>query len=235
LKIRKITAALLAVVLIAASPSAIAQAASSGSSDSMSKEETSRTTPEVQDNLKTYTITQKDGVGAVLEQPKQRMFWEYPLLTAGQTFKGSLLIKNDTDQILDLSPSSVVLPYENEKALTYLAALHVTVTKANGSKLYDGSYIDIIGKDGMRLVFPSLNPGDTRKLNISLSCRFDYTGTPKDETAAVQWNIVAKTETSGRNSDSRPVIMIICLAIIACTVIALLVTRLIQNQKTRRN
>ncbi len=235
MKIRKITAALLAVVLIAASPSAIAQAASSGSSDSMSKEETSRTTPEVQDNLKTYTITQKDGVGAVLEQPKQRMFWEYPLLTAGQTFKGSLLIKNDTDQILDLSPSSVVLPYENEKALTYLAALHVTVTKANGSKLYDGSYIDIIGKDGMRLVFPSLNPGDTRKLNISLSCRFDYTGTPKDETAAVQWNIVAKTETSGRNSDSRPVIMIICLAIIACTVIALLVTRLIQNQKTRRN
>ena len=235
MKIRKITAALLAVVLIAASPSAIAQAASSGSSDSMSKEETSRTTPEVQDNLKTYTITQKDGVGAVLEQPKQRMFWEYPLLTAGQTFKGSLLIKNDTDQILDLSPSSVVLPYENEKALTYLAALHVTVTKANDSKLYDGSYIDIIGKDGMRLVFPSLNPGDTRKLNISLSCRFDYTGTPKDETAAVQWNIVAKTETSGRNSDSRPVIMIICLAIIACTVIALLVTRLIQNQKTRRN
>ncbi|HBT63258.1 MAG TPA: hypothetical protein DEB10_01170 [Ruminococcaceae bacterium] len=235
MKIRKITAALLAVVLIAASPSAIAQAASSGSSDSMSKEETSRTTPEVQDNLKTYTITQKDGVGAVLEQPKQRMFWEYPLLTAGQTFKGSLLIKNDTDQILDLSPSSVVLPYENEKALTYLAALHVTVTKANGSKLYDGSYIDIIGKDGMRLVFPSLNPGDTRKLNITLSCRFDYTGTPKDETAAVQWNIVAKTETSGRNSDSRPVIMIICLAIIACTVIALLVTRLIQNQKTRRN
>ena len=223
------------MVLIAASPSAIAQAASSGSSDSMSKEETSRTTPEVQDNLKTYTITQKDGVGAVLEQPKQRMFWEYPLLTAGQTFKGSLLIKNDTDQILDLSPSSVVLPYENEKALTYLAALHVTVTKANDSKLYDGSYIDIIGKDGMRLVFPSLNPGDTRKLNISLSCRFDYTGTPKDETAAVQWNIVAKTETSGRNSDSRPVIMIICLAIIACTVIALLVTRLIQNQKTRRN
>lgn len=235
MKIRKITAALLAVVLIAASPSAIAQAASSGSSDSMSKEETSRTTPEVQDNLKTYTITQKDGVGAVLEQPKQRMFWEYPLLTAGQTFKGSLLIKNDTDQILDLSPSSVVLPYENEKALTYLAALHVTVTKANGSKLYDGSYIDIIGKDGMRLVFPSLNPGDTRKLNITLSCRFDYTGTPKDETAAVQWNIVAKTETSGRNSDSRPVILIICLAIIACTVIALLVIRLIQNQKTRRN
>lgn len=35
------------------------------------------------DYIKIYLITERDGQGVVMEKPERRVFWEYPLLSAG--------------------------------------------------------------------------------------------------------------------------------------------------------
>ena len=59
------------------------------------------------DYIKIYLITKQDGQGIVMEKPERRVFWEYPLLSAGQTRTGTLYIKNETQNRLDFETDDI--------------------------------------------------------------------------------------------------------------------------------
>jgi len=159
------------------------------------------------DYSKIYTITEKDGEGRIDEKPSKRVFWEYPQLHAGQTRTGKLYIKNETGNTLDLSQSSINLPYGNQQALLYITTLKITVATTGGEILYQGSYGDIAG----RHIFPDIKPGETLEYSITLSCPFNYEGDPAKGTAAVEWRIKAAAESSNENNQNKTV-LILCLS-----------------------
>lgn len=183
------------------------------------------------DYLKVYIITEQDEQGVVLQQPERRVFWEYPLLSAGQTRTGKLYIKNVTGNRLDFSPSSINLPYGDKQALIYISKLRIKI-EAAGELLYQGSYGNIAGRSGTNFTFPPLDPGETGEYTITLSCPFNFEGNPANETEAVEWKITAETDVGDNDSINEEVVLI--LSFCSFLVIAvIIITGYIRTGKTR--
>ena len=202
MKINKVLCAALAVIMLSGSMSA------SGQQVPSSTGQTQVTAAQESDSIKTYTITESEG-GTIIENPTHRMFWEYPVVPAGQSRTGKIYIKNDTDYELDLSPSSVILPFDNQQALKYLSYLHLTLINSKGQTVFDGRYTEITENGGID--FPSPAPGKTegcyyRALQIRLHRKAE------DETAPVRWEVSAK---AGRRQKA-PGFVVPAVIIVAC-------------------
>jgi hypothetical protein len=182
------------------------------------------------DNLKIYIVKQENGQGTMLEQPNRRMFWEYPLLSAGQTRTGKMYIKNETEQKLDFSLSMINLPYDNEQALLYITNLKIEVTSSNGELLYQGSYSNIVDRDGMNIEFPPLEPGNTEEFTITMSCPFNYTGNPENQTAAIEWKITAASEIDNDKPSNQTIALIFCVGLLCVAALAI-IARLIGSKR----
>lgn len=225
-------AVIITVALIISSPAALAQTTAGATSDSTSSTtETQTTSSQITDNSKTYIITTQNGTGVIIEKPARRMFWEYPQLTAGQARTGRLYIENDTETNLDLSFSSIVLPYDNEKALIYLSKLHIKVTSSDGNTLYDGAYGGIADESGVHISFPPTKPGHKDEYIVTLNCPFNYTGDPENETAEVEWKIIASSVSEPVRSFNGVIVLIVTLVILTCAIIALVVIHYVKSAK----
>lgn len=193
---------------------------------SLASSAASITTAAVNDSSKSFTITEQNKKGVVIEKPEYRMFWEKPRLTAGMTREGSFEIINKTKKALDLSLSTVELPFDNEKALKYLLSLHIKVASAEGQTLYDGKYGNISGEDGAKISFPSIGAGKTAGYKVTLSCPFNYTGDPENESAPVRWNIVASTQIKQASSSNNGATFLgVCLTILILSVLFLVIPK----------
>ncbi|HOB36653.1 MAG TPA: hypothetical protein PKX71_04070 [Candidatus Avimonas sp.] len=185
------------------------------------------------DYIKIYLITERDGQGVVMEKPERRVFWEYPLLSAGQTRTGTLYIKNETQNSLDFSKSSINLPYDDQQALLYIVNLKISVLSSSGEPLYQGSYGSITESFGNSFKLPPLDPGETGEFTITLSCPFYYTGTPENQTAAVEWKITPSNEDkNGLLSRKTVLVFSICALVVITAVIA---AGLIRSRRAGRN
>lgn len=185
------------------------------------------------DYIKIYLITKQDGQGIVMEKPERRVFWEYPLLSAGQTRTGTLYIKNETQNRLDFSKSAINLPYDDQQALQYIANLKIAVLSSSGEPLYQGSYGSIAESFGNSFKFPPLDPGETGEFTITLSCPFNYTSTPENQTAAVDWKITPSNEDkNGLLSRKTVLVFSICALLVITAVIA---AGLIRSRRAGQN
>ena len=137
----------------------------------------------------------EDNVGCLIEEPREYTFWEYPLLTAGGKRKtGSLKLCNHTNQSVHLYLDSVTLPYENDAALEYLAALRITITQG-GEELYAGPYSKLNDAGGILTDF-YLIAGEEREWNFELFCPFSYAGEAEKVSEPCVWNFRATAHTS---------------------------------------
>ena len=85
---------------------------------------------------------------ALTSEDQTAAFWEYPQLTAGQTRRnGGLTLINHSLGPVKVALDSVQFPYDNEEALTYLNALHLTIRDGD-QVLYDGAF-SRLGDDGL--------------------------------------------------------------------------------------
>ncbi|MDD2362704.1 MAG: hypothetical protein PHH84_07120 [Oscillospiraceae bacterium] len=144
-----------------------------------------------EDSLKTFRLTKQNGQGMIIQEPSLRMFWEYPLLPAGQTRQGKIIIRNETEKVIDLKLFKIILPKSNKAAMDYLSSLKIKVTDPNGTVLYKGYYNEITDRNELDHFIPSPNPGEAVEYFISMHCRFNYSGVPSNDTAPVVWNIIA--------------------------------------------
>ena len=226
---------LFTAVMISVNPSAAAETSASSASTTLSPTtETATEGATVADYKKTFILTLKNGAGVVIEEPQMRMFWEYPMLPAGQTREGSITIRNDTGSILRLSLSGIVLPEDNKPAMDYLSDLKINVSDSGGKTLYHGSYSDISGGKGLDFSLISIEPGKAAEYRITMSCAFNYTGVPSADTAPVKWNIIAEEQLKPeeiRNNSAD--ILGICLIILTLSCGALIVIQLIKIWKLR--
>lgn len=222
MKINKVLCAALAVIMLSGSMSA------SGQQVPSSTGQTQVTAAQESDSIKTYTITESEG-GTIIENPTHRMFWEYPVVPAGQSRTGKIYIKNDTDYELDLSPSSVILPFDNQQALKYLSYLHLTLINSKGQTVFDGRYTEITENGGID--FPSPAPGKTEGLIITVRCRFDYTGKPEDETAPVRWEVSAKKKQVERQKAPGFVVPAVIIVVLAAVLFVLGILRIYSDKR----
>ncbi len=112
--------------------------------------------------------------GELTSEDTTAAFWEYPQLTAGQTRRGgTLTLTNQGVGSVTASLTDVQFPYDNDAALRYLNALHLTVRDGD-QVLYDGVFARLNDEGLMQPI--TLKWGETRALSIDLSCDFAYEG-----------------------------------------------------------
>ena len=87
------------------------------------------------DYIKIYLITERDGQGVVMEKPERRVFWEYRCFRRPDPHRHSVY-KNETQNSLDFSKSSINLPYDDQQALLYIVNLKISVLSSSGEPLY---------------------------------------------------------------------------------------------------
>lgn len=152
------------------------------------------------DKERVYSIAEINGKGLITTEPSTLCFWEYPRLSAGQQRQGTIRIDNKTANTVDFRLSKILLPYGDEAALTYLTTLHITIADSRGTVYYDGLYSNIVGKDGLKLDFPAIEPGKSASLEITMRCAFTYTGDLEQTDGRVTWKFEASASTEGKKS-----------------------------------
>ena len=143
------------------------------------------------DAICTYTWN-----GSVLNsEDTTAAFWENPQLQAGQSRRGgSLILINRSVGSVEVTLGSVQLPYDDEAALTYLNALHLTIRDGD-RMLYDGAF-SRIGDSGLTGAI-TLQGGETRVLSIDLSCDFAYEGAVTCGVLRWDWRATATSWLNG--------------------------------------
>ena len=211
----------LLVLLALALPAAADETAPESTPVDAASTETTPAEADPFDQAEEKTVTFAADGTISMEPAGQAAFWEYPLLSAGQSRRaGTLRLVNASDKTVNFRLSSFGLPYGNVEALTYLNALHITVSEGD-TVLYDGSYSRIADPDGLQIVMENWQPGSERVLTIALRCGFDYTGTFQQATVPMSWSFsayfnIAGVETTPQSPDlqtPRPVTTVIISSI----------------------
>lgn len=180
---------------------------------------------EPSDDMKTFVITVNNGEGTILEQPDSMMFWEHPELPAGQLREGTLEVANQCDKEVTYSLDHIDLPYTDKVMLTYLASLHITVSDADGSTLYDGPFSGISGADGLSIKNVTLQPNESRKYHIAIQCAFAFAGDSTQINSQVMWYFKASSTTippKGVSGTSKILITVIIAVLVVCVLLALI-------------
>lgn len=122
-------------------------------------------------------VFSKDSEGYFFEQTKGELtFWEAPNVVTGQTRSGGVItIKNETDRTADFTLTSVSLPYGNEAALTYLDAVTLVIEQ-DGQVVYHAPFTRLMDGDRASIRIANVPAGESRKLTMTVSCSFTYTG-----------------------------------------------------------
>ena len=144
---------------------------------------------------KVISVEIQDDVGRLVEDPQEYTFWEYPLLTGGAKRKtGTLTLRNQTTQSVHLYLDSISLPYENDAALEYLAALQIVI-KQGDEELYSGPYSKLTDAGGILRDF-YLIAGEERVWSFELFCPFRYGGDVEAISEPCVWNFRASAHTT---------------------------------------
>lgn len=124
------------------------------------------------DNETTVVITRTSGQTELTPSQNESCFWEYPTLTAGQhRDDGVLWLFNQSGKDATVTLQDLHLPTDNEAAMTYLAALTLTV-KADNKVVYSGPY----DKATAFSVTMDVPKGEKRPIYYELGCAFTYSG-----------------------------------------------------------
>lgn len=228
-------AALMMILTLTQTATAATATAISQTSDTAATEaDPSLSENEPSDDMKSFVITENNGEGTILEQPDSMMFWEYPELPAGQLREGTLEVVNQCDKEVTYSLDHIDLPYTDKDALTYLASLHITVSEADGSTLYDGPFSGISGADGLNIKNVPLQPNESRKYHIAIQCAFAYTGdSTQIASRVVKWYFKASSTSIAKKGVSGATKILITV-IISLLVVGVLLA-LVQWIRYRKN
>ena len=122
-------------------------------------------------------------------------FWEFPQLKAGQTRRdGALNFTNRSGGSVTLRLTEVQFPYDDQAAIGYLNALHLTLRDGD-RVLYDGAFVRL-NDDGLTEAV-TLKNGETRTLSVDLSCDFAYEGAVTCGEQVMYWNWAASSSWLG--------------------------------------
>ena len=183
---------------------------------------------------KVYRIVEQDGQGAIVSEPEEDAFWEYPLLPGGLEKAGRFRVVNETPRAVALTMTPA-LPYDDPAALTYFSQLSITLEQEDGSLLYEGPYTGLA--DQMPLLsVEELEPGEAREYLVTIRCPFSYAGDPSAESSPVSWEFraSARTVTGPAEDTSREEIAKLLIAAVAILVVIgviLLIVKLVRGRR----
>ncbi len=170
-------------------------------------------------------------------------FWEAPSVLTGQTVDGGVItLKNEADRTVDFTLTSVALPYGNEAALAYLDAVTLVVTQGE-REVYHGPFTRIMDAERAPIVFTGVQPGESRELQLSVSCNFRYSGAvPSYE--SIVWTFEPTVESPAIQPDTNSMqptlaiapamlakIVTVAFGTLALICVAVAVVRLIRKKK----
>lgn len=181
-------------------------------------------------NDKTLSFVMENGSAYLQDSSSDYAFWEYPLLPAGGVHQpGTLTLRNSTQNTIHLYLDAITLPYGDEEALDYYAALQITVREGN-TILYQGAYSRINDDPYTVRTDFLLEPGQSRVWEISLSCPFTYSGDVRQFSQPCVWNFRATARTRQTGSSeiddswknvAQLLIPVAVVALIVCIVAAI--------------
>ena len=146
-----------------------------------------------------------DSEGYLMQRAEGALaFWEAPRVMTGQTVGGGVItLKNEADRAVDFALTSVRLPYGNEAALAYLDAVTLVI-KQGEQEVYHGPFTRIMDADRAPIAFAGVKPGESRTLELSVSCDFTYTGAiPSYE--SIVWTFEPTVELSVTQPTGTPI------------------------------
>lgn len=144
-------------------------------------------------NTQTVELAQQGNV-LTLSAQNSPAFWEYPTLSAGESYtaKGVLTLVNNTQITRTLSLDHVALPYDNPESLRYLNHLILCVTEGD-TVLYKGPYSRVNDSNGLSL-HRELAAGQSTVLSVSLHCDYTYEGAGLGDNELLDWQFYTFTE-----------------------------------------
>lgn len=143
---------------------------------------------------KVLSVELIDGAGRLVSDVQQYTFWEHPYLSGGgRQQPGTLTVRNNTQHAVTVRLHRIDIPYDNEQALAYLAALQMTVTQ-DGQPLYQGAYAKANESEALRREY-NLQPGEQLEWRIALSCPFSYAGDVQEVSVPCEWEFYAVATT----------------------------------------
>ena len=144
-------------------------------------------------NTQTVELAQQGNV-LTLSAQNSPAFWEYPTLSAGESYtaKGVLTLVNNTQITRTLSLDHVALPYDNPESLRYLNHLILCVTEGD-TVLYKGPYSRVNNSNGLSL-HRELAAGQSTVLSVSLHCDYTYEGAGLGDNELLDWQFYTFTE-----------------------------------------
>ena len=131
-----------------------------------------------------------DGGMSIQRNNTKSTFWEFPMLTPGQTRSdGTLTIYNFSDYAADITLDKVDLPYTDQEVLTYLNAVTLVLTW-DGQEIFHGRYVDLAD---FSYTFGTLESEDSLVITVEMRCAFTYTGDTTAVKKPVVWQFDANT------------------------------------------
>ncbi|HJD23411.1 MAG TPA: hypothetical protein H9694_04610 [Firmicutes bacterium] len=191
--------------------------------------------PETDAADKVYRIVEQDGQGAILSEPSEAAFWEYPLLPGGLEKAGRFRVVNETPRAVALTMTPA-LPYDDPAALTYFSQLRITLEQEDGSLLYEGPYTGLADQTPL-LSVEELKPGEAREYLVTIRCPFSYTGDPSAESSPVSWEFRASARMVTdpiEDDSSQEGIAKLLIAAVAVLVVIGVILRIVKLVRGRR-
>lgn len=174
---------------------------------------------------KIFTLQPSGDTLNIKESPLESMFWETPLLGAGQSRDGGeIRIVNNSSKTVSFRLKSVELPYDDAAMLNYLNHMILTIKDGN-TVVYNGSYAHVNDQEGgLKLEVKQLQPGKDHSWTVSIHCPYTFSGKPVVAKQSIRFLFESHTEETVMRNTSNLWIWVVMGVAVALVVVVMVIS-----------